>query len=75
MRVVNETETCQAQLRQLRADLAEHEQRYGMSSADFYDRYCQGATDDRMDYVEWAALFQMAQRLERQIALLTGEPE
>ena len=67
-----EAETCQQQLRQLDTDLAEYEQRYGMTSADFYEQFCKGDTDDRMDYVEWASLFQMAQRLEKQVALLTG---
>lgn len=51
------------QLRQLQADLAEFEQRYGLTSAEFYRRYQAGQTDDRMNYVEWASLIQMADNL------------
>ena len=38
--------------------------------AEFYTRFQSGQTDDRIDYVERASLFQMAQRLEKRIALL-----
>ncbi|HFD38645.1 MAG TPA: hypothetical protein ENJ31_02160 [Anaerolineae bacterium] len=55
-----ESTVCRAQLDRLRADLAEFEQKYGLSSAEFYRRFQSGQTDDRMDYVEWASLVQMA---------------
>lgn len=48
-------------LEQLRSDLAEFERRYQLSSTEFYRRYRTGQTDDRMDYVEWASLVQMAE--------------
>jgi hypothetical protein len=70
-----EAERCRAQLIQLRADLAEFEQRYGLASGDFYARYQAGQTDDRMDFVEWASLAQMAGHLERRLRLLGGEDE
>ena len=66
-----EAETCHEQLQQLHSDLAQYEHRYGMSSDTFYGRFEQGETDDRMDYVEWASLVQMAQRLEKRLSLLT----
>ncbi len=50
-----------------RADLAEFEQQFGWASAEFWRKYQAGETDDRMDYVEWASLFQMAQRLEQRL--------
>ena len=65
-----EAETCREQLRQLHEDLSEYEHQYGMTSAEFYTRFQSGQTDDRIDYVERASLFQMAQRLEKRIALL-----
>lgn len=68
-----ETELSQAQLRQLRADLAELEQRYGLTSADFYSRFQSGQTDDHLDYVEWASLIQMAQNVEQRLEALTSE--
>ncbi len=48
-------------LEQLCSDLAEFERRYQLSSAEFYRRYRAGQTDDRMDYVEWASLVQLAE--------------
>ena len=60
------------QLEQLRADLAEFEAQYAMPSAAFYERYQNGQTDDRMDFIEWASLVQMANNLEKRLQLLTG---
>jgi hypothetical protein len=68
-----EADLSRAQLGQLRGDLEQFEQQYGIESAEFYRRFQAGDTDDRMDYVEWASLFQMAQNLEKRIALLTAE--
>lgn len=68
-----EADLCREQLEQLRADLAELEQRYGLSSAEFYRRFQAGQTDDRMDYVEWASLVQMSNNLQERLRLLTGE--
>ena len=41
-----------------------------MASDDFYRRYQAGQTDDRMDFVEWAALVQMANN--QRLRVLTG---
>lgn len=68
-----EREQSRAQLSELLADLAECEQRYQMSSVDFYRRFRAGETDDRMDYVEWASLIQMADNLRERLRVLAGE--
>lgn len=68
-----ESEASRAQLSQLQCDLDEFEQRYKMSSSDFYQRYKMGQTDDRMDFVEWASLEQMAENLRLRIRTLSGE--
>ena len=65
-----EADVCRGQLAQLTQDLAEYEQQYGQPSQAFYAQFQQGCTDDRMDYVEWASLFQMAQRLQQRMQLL-----
>lgn len=70
-----EAERCRRHLADLQADLAGFEQQYGLHSADFYARYQAGEIDDRMDFVEWAALAQMAARLEHRLRLLQGEVE
>jgi hypothetical protein len=67
-----EADVCRAQLSQLQADLAEFEQRYGLSSAEFCHSFQAGQTDDRMDYVEWASLVQMRDNLQKRLHLLTG---
>ncbi len=68
-----EMDVCQKQLSQLQRDMAQFEQRYALSSTEFYRRYQTGQTDDRMDYVEWASLVQMTRNLEERLRLLTGE--
>ena len=69
----HEAEQCQAQLRQLQADLAEFEQKYHLSSSEFYRQFQAGHTSDAMDYVEWASLVQMAENLAKRLRLLAGE--
>jgi hypothetical protein len=71
----HEAEQCQAQLRQLQADLAEFEQKYQRSSTEFYRQFQAGETGDAMDYVEWASLVQMADNLHKRLRLLTGEAD
>lgn len=71
--LAHEAEQSRAQLGELKTDLAELEQRYGMSSEEFFARYQAGQTDDRMDFVEWASLVQMAANLRQRLRLLTGE--
>jgi vacuolar-type H+-ATPase subunit D/Vma8 len=70
-----EAEACQAQVRQLQADLREFEQKYHRSSTEFYQQFQAGETSDDMDYVEWASLIQMADNLEKRLRLLTGEAD
>jgi vacuolar-type H+-ATPase subunit D/Vma8 len=71
----HEAEQCQAQFRQLQADLVEFERKYQRSSTDFYRQFQAGQTGDAMDYVEWASLVQMADNLQKRLRLLTGEAD
>jgi hypothetical protein len=50
--LAHEADLCREQLSELRDDLVELEQRYGLPSDEFYRRYQAGQTDDRMDYVD-----------------------
>jgi len=72
--LVQEAEESARQYAQIKADMAEFEARYGMNSEDFYRRYQAGETDDRMDFVEWASLVQMAENLRQRLEALTGRP-
>jgi hypothetical protein len=67
----HEAEECQALLTQLQADLAEFEQKYQLSSAEFHRQFQAGHTSDDMDYVEWASMIQMAENLAKRLRLLT----
>jgi hypothetical protein len=53
----------EAQLAGLREELERYEQRYGMSSADFFARYQAGQMGDDADVFEWNALYKMHTRL------------
>lgn len=71
--LTHEAERSQAQLDELTTELSEIEQKYGMTSDEFYRRFQAGQTDDRMDFVEWASLAQMAANLRQRLRLLMGE--
>ncbi len=60
----HEAGVCQSQLDQIHTDLNYFEQQYSLSSDEFSLRYQAGKTDDRMDFVEWASLAQMANNLK-----------
>jgi hypothetical protein len=66
-----EIEFSQEQLNELQVDLHQFEQKYGFSSDEFFRQFQAGQTDDRMDYVEWASLVQMARNLETRLDLLS----
>ncbi|MCH8289832.1 hypothetical protein IH992_01835 [Candidatus Poribacteria bacterium] len=38
--------------------LSIYENRYGMSSEDFYDNYRKGQIEDSVDFIEWANSYQ-----------------
>lgn len=69
----HEAEQSQALLSQLKADLAEFEQTYHLSSTEFYQQFQAGQLGDDLDYVEWASLVQMADNLEKRLHLLSRE--
>jgi hypothetical protein len=71
--LAHEAEQARGQLAVLDADLAVFEQQYGLSSAEFQQKYQTGQTDDRMDFVEWASLLRMRENLLQRLQLLSGE--
>lgn len=70
---LHEAAESRTQLNQLQEDLTGFEHQYNLPSQQFYRQYQNGETDDRMDFVEWASLFQMAADLQERLSLLTGE--
>jgi hypothetical protein len=71
--MTHEAQQAQHQLDELGVELAEIEHRYGLTSDEFFRRFQAGQTDDRMDFVEWASLVQMATNRRQRLRLLTGE--
>jgi hypothetical protein len=67
-----EVQISREQLTELQHDLADYEQQYGLTSSEFYQQFQSGETDDCMDYVEWASLFQMAENLQERLYLLAS---
>lgn len=47
----------------LQEDLQKFEKRYAMTSAEFFEKFQKGSLGDEMDFIEWAALYQMHQNL------------
>ena len=41
--------------------LHQYEERYGLSSHDFYVQFLSGALGDAEDYIEWAGFYEMLQ--------------
>ena len=71
--VQSEIDASRTKLRGLIQDLAVFEEEHRLSSVEFYQRFQKGLTDDRMDYIEWASLFQMKENLRKRLQILTGE--
>ncbi|MGC1375994.1 MAG: hypothetical protein WA821_07230 [Anaerolineales bacterium] len=73
MSIQLEVSQIQADIAATEKDLGEFEHQYSMSTADFFNQWQAGQIDDRMDYVEWASLAQMAENLRKRLAFLSGE--
>ena len=56
------------QLNRYQIDLRSFENRYGMSSEEFYGQFEAGRLGDDMDFFEWAGLFKLEQRLLEKIS-------
>ncbi|HBY98357.1 MAG TPA: hypothetical protein DEP84_31180 [Chloroflexi bacterium] len=51
-------------------DLRDFEQRYGMESSSFYQRFETGELGDAMDFFEWAGLYELRQDILEKIRRL-----
>jgi len=56
----------------LKLDLKSYETKYRMSSESFYKRFSRGKIDDRHDYIQWAGLYEMLNKNEKQLQGLKG---
>ncbi|QTA84199.1 hypothetical protein [Desulfonema magnum] len=53
-----ESKICELAIRQLENKLRVFEEKYRLSSAEFYERFQQGKMGDEQDFFEWKALFE-----------------
>jgi len=60
-------------LQETEADLAMYEKQFGLTTAEFLNRYQAGQTDDSAESVEWASLAHMAEKLRQQLEFLSSE--
>ncbi len=65
----------EAVLRDLERDLRELEQKYNISSPEFFQRWQAGEMADTADFMDWNALYQMANQVRARLELLRGETE
>ena len=72
--LVREKERIRKIRERLEEQLEEFEQRYSLSSADFYKNYETGEMGDDMDFIEWSATIEMLANTEKQITLLETAP-
>lgn len=68
-----EIEHARVELQRLEARLLAYEQRYSMSSDEFYRRFRTGELGDDMDFVEWSVFWDMAQATRRRLDEMTRQ--
>jgi len=68
-----EHDKLQSQITRLRDQLAVFEDRYGLSTPEFYGRFEHGEMGDDADFFEWSATWEMVQDLQADLELLQGE--
>jgi hypothetical protein len=71
--VSHQIERDEADLARVEAVLGEFEQRYGLSSTEFWQRYQAGQMPDEADFMEWNAFCKMRQRLVERLHILRGD--
>lgn len=57
----------------LKDQLDQFEETYALDTADFYRRYEAGEMGDDLDYVEWAATWEMLENIKRRMAVIEVE--
>lgn len=68
-----ETSRLQMQLEDIQRVMADYEKQYNMKSVEFFAKFDAGQLGDRMDFVEWASLIQMAEHLRQKIESVAAE--
>lgn len=59
-------------LKEINAHIKSFEEEYGMDSIDFLQKFEEGKAGDKMDFMEWASLCDMRERIRDRLTLLEG---
>ncbi|HID86395.1 MAG TPA: hypothetical protein EYP55_03330 [Anaerolineae bacterium] len=62
----------QESLNALQEDLNSLEEKYGLSSEEFFEKFQKGQLEDTADFMEWNALYKMYSRLKNRLSILQG---
>jgi hypothetical protein len=71
--ISQELATAQHKKSELDIDIQQFEDQYQMPSPEFQKKFHTGELGDDVDFVEWNALYQMSNSLQKQIDLLQSE--
>jgi hypothetical protein len=58
---------------ELRLELTDFEQRYGLASAEFYTKFKHGELGDDLDFVDWSGAWRVYQTVLESLNLLKAE--
>ena len=68
-----ERTAAERELTDLQGRLKVFEGRYGMPSAEFYERFRAGELGDAADFVEWSVFYEMRESVRERLEMLTAE--
>jgi len=68
--ILQEKNNIQVQIQELETDLQAFEQKYQLSSEDFYRQFQTGQLGDDVDFVEWSSFYQMWLDVQKRLTLL-----
>ena len=68
-----EAAEAQRDVEELGADLLRFEDRFGMASEVFYQRFEAGELGDGADFIEWASFYDMYRNAKNRLAAVRGE--
>ncbi|MDI6736490.1 MAG: hypothetical protein QME42_09940 [bacterium] len=66
-------QTYNKHIRELTLSMKEYEEKHHMSSNDFYQAFKAGRIGDAIDFVDWASMYQMLNRIIERKRLLEGK--
>jgi hypothetical protein len=63
----------QRDLEDIQGNLKKFEEKYGFESKEFIERFESGEMGDKIDFIEWASLYDMQQRVKERLNVVEGD--